>query len=92
MKDHNNQPAKRDNNNFRIVGLNLLTLAIYTVIFKFQKDTGFLLDAFVILIHFILCLVFAVVNQNKSAGLWILSACLILAIGFSTCVYVIHFN
>ena len=70
--------------NMAVVAYNLLALVGYTILFKLAaEEGGFILDAFVIFIHVIFCLVMSIVNRN---WLWILSGILVLVIGFSTCV------
>jgi hypothetical protein len=68
-----------------IVGVNLIVLVIYTALLKLSPDNGSLiLDAFCLLLHVVFCLIMAMVKKSWT---WVLAASLVLAIGFSTCVY-----
>jgi|GEM_PF-2336101 len=68
----------------KIVGYNLLVFAAYTVICAVtSKDGGFVFDMFFIGIQFFTCIIFAIINRS---WVWILSALMVLIIGFSTCV------
>ncbi|MDB4918624.1 hypothetical protein [Mucilaginibacter sp.] len=69
-----------------IVGINLLVLVFYTLLLKLTtRDASFILDAFILLVHVIYCLGMAL---GKRSWMWLLSAVLVLAIGFSTCVLI----
>ena len=72
----------RQKNNLRIVGINLLILAIYTIISGMFKELGIYFDAIIIVIHMIICMIMALIKNN---GIWILSGLVVLLIGFSTC-------
>jgi len=70
--------------NMAVVGYNLLGLAGYTILFQLGGGGGgFILDAFVIFIHVLVCVIMAL---GKKSWMWLLSGVLVLAIGFSTCV------
>jgi len=72
----------------KIVGYNLLVFAAYTVICAVtSKDGGFIFDMFLIGIQFFACIIFAIINRSL---VWLLSAIMILIIGFSTCVGLIN--
>ena len=72
------------NEGMKIVGYNLLALIIYTILCKLIPDLGgLLLAAFLIAIHVFVCIIMTIVRKD---WLWILSAFLVLVIGFSTCV------
>ena len=79
-----NNPAPKPKNGFGVVGYNLLILAAYTLISKFLGDGGFVIDALLLAIHVFLCLILALAYRS---WMWLLAAVLVLAIGFSTCVY-----
>lgn len=90
-KDPVNQPTgpnktggdAKPNGEMTIVGINLLILVAYTLIFKLGAGSeGLLLDAFIIFIHVVVCIGMAI---GKKSGFWLLSAFLVLVIGFSTC-------
>ena len=91
--DPNLQPEKKQPDddkpigNFSIVAYNLMVLAFYTIVFKMLANQGGLLfDAFTLLGHFVVCVIMAISGKS---WMWILSGVLVLAIGFSTCVWVI---
>jgi hypothetical protein len=65
-----------------ITGANLLIMVFYTIILCLFTN-GFFLDAFFLFIHFFTCLIVAIADRSK---MWLLSAVLVLALGFSTCV------
>ncbi|NHA03640.1 hypothetical protein G7092_07535 [Mucilaginibacter sp. HC2] len=72
------------NGGMKIVGINLLILVIYTILCKLIPDLGgLLLAAFLIAVHVFACIIMTIVRKD---WLWILSAFLVLVIGFSTCV------
>jgi hypothetical protein len=78
----------KPNKGIQIVGINLLILAGYTLIFKFI-DGGMVLDAMLLALHFFTCLTIAIA---KKSWMWCLAGILVLAIGFSTCVSLLSFN
>ncbi|SDD92371.1 hypothetical protein SAMN05216464_10353 [Mucilaginibacter pineti] len=66
-----------------IAGTNLLVLIAYTIYFHTQKDELIIIgEAFLIVIQIIICLVTAIFVYRKE---FLLSAALVLLIGFSTC-------
>lgn len=68
-----------------IIGINLLVLIVYTLYLKieYQKDEFALIgEAFFIAIQIIICLVMAIAVFHKE---FLLSALVVLLIGFSTC-------
>jgi len=80
--------------NYKIVGFNLLAVVIYSLICRVadSKDGW---GALMILIglHVFICLIWSFVcifiqQYKRQSGLWLLSALLVLIIGFSTCVTV----
>lgn len=75
-----NEP--RPNNGMRIVGINIGILAGYTIICALVPDL-IMLDMFLIGIHVVVCIICAIAYRKWS---WLLSAVIILVIGFSTCV------
>ncbi len=89
-KNEDNEPVEppkpvnevKPNPGMTSVALNLLALAFYTIVCKFI-DGGIILDAFLIFFHVIICIGMAL---GKRSWMWFLSAVLVLAIGFSTCV------
>lgn len=85
--DFQNVPVKGKDKNLtgmKIVGINILILAVYTLLCKLDSnDGGFIFDAFLIAIHVFVCIIMAIV---KRSWMWLLSALLVLGIGFSTCV------
>jgi hypothetical protein len=81
-----NKPAgkMRPVNGFIVVGINLLVLAVYTFLIKLGGGGigGLIINAFILFPHVVFCLVMAL---GKKDWIWLLSAILVLAIGFSTC-------
>jgi hypothetical protein len=89
--DPNPPPAEEPNpdndskptSNMRVVGFNLLALAVYIIILSFaQGRAAPYSDALILAIHVIVCIVVAIAAQK---WVWLLSALTILVIGFSTC-------
>ncbi|BAU53632.1 hypothetical protein [Mucilaginibacter gotjawali] len=81
------EKRKQSSRNLAIVGFNILGLAFYTVIYKLSaNEANLVIDAFLIVFHVLFCLGMALVS--KRAGMWVLSAVLVLIIGFSTCSYI----
>ena len=80
----NNSPfGKKPISDTAIVGFNMLALVIYTLMCRINGDSGaFLIDAILILIHLAFCLY---LSNGKRGKAWLLSAGLVLVIGFSTC-------
>jgi hypothetical protein len=67
---------------WKVVGINLAVLLGYTLICRFI-DGGIIIDAFFIAIHFTAGIITSIIIRKWE---WVLSAFLVLAIGFSTCV------
>lgn len=85
MDNLEKQPnEKRPLNGYKIILLNIMILAIYTIVFKYSGEDGLFGDAFFILFHSIFCFVYS--NKKQFGKFWILSGFLVLIIGFSTCV------
>jgi uncharacterized membrane protein HdeD (DUF308 family) len=82
MSEEENVDKKKTPNNWAIVCYNILALVFYTLLFRFI-DGGIFLDCFFVGIHFLTCIVLSIVAKKWE---WVLSAFLVLAIGFSTCV------
>lgn len=75
----------------KILMTNLGILALYTIFcFVFNKSEGLILDAFLIVGHVGICLLMgiiqSIISKGTSAKEWLLSALLVLLIGFGTCV------
>jgi hypothetical protein len=95
MKENNNlnehegtdlTSNKKPANGMLIVGLNLLALALYTLVIKTTVDSGgMILEAGAIIMHFSICILMSTVRQT---WWWLLSALVIISIGCSTCSYV----
>ena len=79
-----------DNNSSRqintiVIGSNMILLIAYTLYLKFQTGEEFIVaDAFFIFLQIILCVIFAAFNV-KFRKAFLMSALLVLLIGFSTC-------
>jgi len=66
-----------------IIGINLLILIVYTIYLRVDNNNyNFITDAFFITIHVVLCLVIAIFTKPRA---FLLSAGLVLLIGFATC-------
>jgi hypothetical protein len=78
----------KPNKGIQIVGINLLILAGYTLIFKFI-DGGIILDAMLLFFHVLISLIMAAAQKS---WMWFLAAILVLVIGFSTCVTLLPYN
>lgn len=66
-----------------IVGINLLVLAAYTIYLRINNEELIILgEAFLIAIQLVVCLITAIFIYRKE---FLLSAALVLLIGFSTC-------
>jgi len=71
------------NHKILIVGINLAVLAAYTIYFSINKEELIIIvEAFFIAIQIIICLVMAIAIYHKE---FLLSALVVLLIGFSTC-------
>ncbi|MFD0750142.1 hypothetical protein ACFQZS_08320 [Mucilaginibacter calamicampi] len=78
------EAPKKQYSQIKIVGINLLVLAVYGILSKVAPHgEGWTYYAFLIAIHFLFCICAAIYNRN---WMWVLSALLVLVIGFSTCV------
>ncbi|MEO3403148.1 hypothetical protein AAFN85_04550 [Mucilaginibacter sp. CAU 1740] len=74
----------------KIVGINMAVFAAYTILCELgAKDGAAILDMFLIGIHVLVGIVLAIVNRSWA---WLLSALIVLVIGFSTCVGMVNFN
>jgi hypothetical protein len=80
MTEENNYKPK-DYNGY-IIGINIGVLAVYTILSK-MIEGGVIIDAFLIAGQFFICLIMGIVVRK---WVWVLTAFLILLIGFSTCV------
>lgn len=76
------------NKGTKIVLINLLILAAYTIYFRvtygshYTEEYVFIVDAFCIGVQVLLCLVVAIFTRPRD---FLLSAGLVLVIGFATC-------
>jgi len=80
MEEQNN--IKKPISNGYVIGINLGILAVYTIISK-ATEGGIIFDAFFIGFHFLGCLITA---AEVGRWVWVLSAFVVVLIGFSTCV------
>jgi len=76
-----NQESKFQNR-WKVVGINIGVLAVYTVACRLVSG-GIIIDAFLIAMHFFVGIIASIVVRRWE---WVLSAFLVLVIGFSTCV------
>ncbi|OCX53342.1 hypothetical protein BEL04_03305 [Mucilaginibacter sp. PPCGB 2223] len=76
------ESAPKQNENFRIIGGNLLIMIAYTGLSKFSEFAP-IVDCWGLIIHILICWGFAI-SQKK--WIWFLASLLVLLIGVSTCV------
>jgi hypothetical protein len=74
--------VKKPISNGYIIGINVGILAVYTIISKATAG-GMLIDAFFILIQFLVCIITGAAVRR---WVWVLSAFVVVLIGFSTCI------
>jgi hypothetical protein len=79
MEEINQEP--KPENRWKTVGLNIAVLVVYTLACRFASD-GIIIDAFLIAMHFFAGITTSIVLRKWE---WVLSAFLVLVIGFSTC-------
>jgi hypothetical protein len=68
-----------------VIGINLLVLIVYTLYLKVEykmDEFAIITEAFCIAVQIILCLIMAIAIYHKE---FLLSALVVLLIGFSTC-------
>jgi hypothetical protein len=82
MSEDEKTEEKKSSDRWKIIGYNILTLVTYTLLFRFV-DGGIMIDCFFVGIHVLACIALAIGMRRWE---WVLSAFLVLAIGFSTCV------
>jgi hypothetical protein len=86
----NHQQNQKKDRTMRIVGINVIVLIGYTLWARISAgNDGALMLAFLIAIHFFICLLIAPFVYSRG---FVLSALAVLLIGFSTCylAYTIH--
>ena len=90
IKPSEPQPKNKDpgndigaNGNMAVIGYNLLVLIAYTVLCATVKDLGPFLDAILLTIHVLVCIITSIASAKWN---WALSALVVLLIGVSTCV------
>ena len=79
----------------KIAGINLVLILVYSALIRLVYGAGnntslsrMIMSAYAIALHILICLVLAGVyfNKNKDMGKsWLLSAGIVLVIGFSVC-------
>lgn len=83
MEDLDKEKDTTSNKSMLIVGINLAILAAYTIFLRINKEELIVLgEALLIAAQIIICLITAIFVQRKA---FLLSALLVLLIGFSTC-------
>lgn len=75
-------PERKASSRWKVVGINFLALILYSLICRFIEG-GIFLDAFFVGIHFTAAIITSLIVRRWE---WVLSAFLVLAIGFSSCV------
>ncbi|PJJ84616.1 hypothetical protein [Mucilaginibacter auburnensis] len=80
--ENNNRAAKKDWTMW-IVGINLVVMIIYTILFR-QTEENYPMwgTAFFMMVQIVICLLTAIFFKRKA---FLLSALAVLLIGFSTC-------
>lgn len=79
MEEVNQEP--KPENRWKTVGINIAGLVVYTLACRLT-DGGVIIDAFLITIHFFVAIIMSIAVRRWE---WLLSAFLVLVIGFSTC-------
>ncbi len=69
----------------KVMGINIGILAVYTSM-CFLSNDGMLYDVLFLLVHVVACLIVAIAVKR---WVWVLSALIVLLIGFSTCVTIL---
>jgi len=82
MEEESKSEENKSQNRWKVVGYNVLALVIYTCLLRFV-DGGIFIDCFLVGMHVLACLICLIAIKKWE---WLLSAFLVLAIGFSTCV------
>ena len=77
------EPEEKPLSGMLIVGYNLLGLTAYTIILSAIGGIAMLFFGLIFLCHFVACLLLTF--GNKQYLYWLLSALIIIVIGFSTC-------
>ncbi len=91
MEDVNENQNPEKNQKIIIIGVNLAVLAAYTIYNSVHRDhDGYIVigEAFFIAVQIIICLITAIFVCRKE---FLLSALVVLLIGFSTC-WVVFYN
>lgn len=85
MEELNSKP--KGDPKYVIVGINIAIMVAYTVYLRFvdQGHLNAIVVAILIAAHFVLCLVLAIFGFRRE---FLLSAAMVLVIGFSTCLLV----
>lgn len=82
MTEEEQPEEKKASDRWKSVGYNIGVLVIYTLLLRFV-DGGIFIDCLVVGMHVLGCIIAAIAMRRWE---WVLSAFLVLAIGFSTCV------
>lgn len=82
MSEDEKNEERKTSVKWTIIGYNVLALIVYTLLLRFV-DGGLFIDAFILAMHVMACIICAIAMKSWE---WVLSAFLVLAIGFSTCV------
>ena len=77
----------------KIAGINLVLILVYSALIRLVIGTGnnqalglMILSAFAIALHVLICVIVSAVHKDKDMGkAWLLSAGIVLVIGFSVC-------
>lgn len=82
MSEDEKTEEKKSSDRWKIIGYNILALVTYTLLCR-SVDGGIMIDCFLVGIHVLACIIVAIGVRKWE---WVLSAFLVLAIGFSSCV------
>ncbi|WP_439697360.1 hypothetical protein ACFGVS_02855 [Mucilaginibacter sp. AW1-7] len=86
MEELNEKQKPQQRPKIIIIGINLAVLAAYTIYFGVNKEELIIIgEAFFIAVQIIICLIAAIFVYRKE---FLLSALVVLLIGFSTCLAV----
>ncbi|HVW12818.1 MAG TPA: hypothetical protein VHB54_03300 [Mucilaginibacter sp.] len=85
MSKEENKAQRR----WAVVGYNILGMVGYTLLCRLAGEGGILFDCILLVAHFIICVILSIVWSKWE---WILSAFLVVAIGFSACVTLLTLN
>ena len=77
----------------KIAGINLVLILVYSALIRLANGTAdkaslgiMIMSAYAIALHVLICVIVSALHKNKAIGKsWLLSAGIVLVIGFSVC-------